>query len=429
MRHAKAVSEHDHQKPPGASKRLNLADVLQAAKSHLWDPSYAPYTRKALSKLALCQTGHFGCTVLACPGCGHEERRPRGCGLRHCPSCGHTRAEDWIKERKVEMLDCPYYQLVFTLPPHFQALARENPKQIYTLLLDAVRDTLVELARDPKHLGGIPQLLLALHTWNSRLDLHLHVHALMAAGAYNPDTKAWIPAKNKKFLFSIKVLSKLFRGKFLAGLQRLNRAGRLDFQYPANQALKTPAGWKAFLQEGYATPFFAYVDKPAAGPENVLEYLGHYLYRTGISNGRLVSLEDGQVTFACKDRKKRFSETGSYNRTVPLNDFVDLFAQHILPKGFHRVRFGGLWSGRHKKLLGEAKEAVARWRATRPVAVSKPLMRSPRLREPDLCPGCGLHELQLEYIVLYSNSGIPIFRDAPARAPPPGPSAATSPPV
>lgn len=425
MRRAQSVSEHDHQRPPAAPKRLNLADVLMAARSHLSDPSYPPFTRKALHKLALCRTGHFGHTVLACPGCGHEERRPRGCGLRHCPSCGHTRAEDWIKERKLEMLDCPYYQLVFTLPPHFYALARENPKQIYTLLLDAVRDTLVELARDPKHLGGIPQLLLALHTWNSALDLHLHVHALMAAGAYNPETKAWIPAKNKAFLFSIKVLSKLFRGKFLDELKRLNAAGRLAFEYPANQDLKTPAGWKAFLQKGYATPFFTYVEKPAAGPENVLEYLGHYLYRTGISNGRLVSLQDRQVTFACKDRKKRFSETGSYNRVLPLNDFVDLFAQHILPKGFHRVRFGGLWSGRHKKLLPEAKEAVARWSATRP-AVKKPPERPQRVRKPDLCPDCGRHELELQYIVLYDKFGVPIYRNAPARAPPESPPAATS---
>lgn len=419
------MSGHEHPRPSPASKGLKLADLLEAAKPHLSDRSYSENTRKVLHKLARCRSGDFGFAVVRCPGCNHEEIRPRGCGLRHCPSCGQTRAEDWIKDRKVEMLDCPYYQLVFTLPPLFYPLAKENPAQIYKVLLDAVRSTLVELAKDPKHLGGLPQFLLALHTWNGRLDFHLHVHALMAAGAYDRATKTWIPAKHKNFLFPVRVLSKIFRGKFLDELKRLAKAGLLDMEFPANRRLQNPAEWRDFLDKAYATRFFSYVDKPAAGPENVLEYLGHYLYRTGISNHRLVSLQDRQVTFLCKDRKKKISPTGSYPRTLPLNDFVDLFAQHILPRGFQRIRFGGLWSPRHKKLLPEVKEAVQRWNTTRP-PVRKPPQRTPRPQKIDLCPVCKQHPLELKVSVIFTKDSS-IHVNARPRAPPATPIDAPAP--
>lgn len=421
------VSEaHAHPHPPSAPRRLRLADVLTASKGHTSDRSFAPYTRTALRKLARCRSGYFGYNVLQCKGCGHEERRPRGCGLRHCPSCGRTRAEDWVRDRKLEMLDCPYYQLVFTLPPLFYPLVKENPELLYGLLLDTVRDVLLELAKDPRHLGGIPQFLLALHTWNGALDFHVHVHALMAAGAFDAANNTWIPSKHKKFLFSVKVLSKLFRGKFIAGLQRLADQGRLSLARPGNKALQEPGAWKDFRAKAYTTSFFTFVDKPAAGPDNVLEYLGHYLYRTGISNHRLVSLADGQVTFLCKDRKKRRSTTGSYTRTVPVNTFVDLYAQHILPKGFHRIRFGGLWAQGHKKRhLAAAREAVTRWAATRP-APKKPAPRPARAPTSDTCPACKRHPLVLIVSVIPTKtSSILVY--APVRGPPGQPIVAPAP--
>lgn len=289
-----------------------------------------------------------------------------------------------MRERKLELLECPYHQLVFTLPPMFSMLVRENPALLYKLLLDCVRDVLDELARDPKHLGGIPQFLLALHTWNGALDYHVHVHALMAAGAYEVETKRWIPSPHRRYLFPVKVLSALFRGKFVSGLRGLEAAGRLSMTWPDNTVLGTAAGWSIFVEQAYRTPFFTYVDKTAKGPDNAIEYLGHYLYRTGLSNSRLVSLEDGQVTYRCKDRKKRFSTSGAYTRTMPVTAFVNLFAKHILPKGFHRIRFAGLWSQACKRLhLQDAKEAVLRHRGQRAV----PRLVPPPRPQP-VCPAC-----------------------------------------
>lgn len=321
--------------------------------------------------------------------------------------------------RKLELLDCRYHQVVFTLPPLFYPLVKENPELLYRLVLDTVREVLEELAWDPKHLGGMPQFLLALHTWNGALDFHVHVHALMAAGAYQPDTDTWIPSKHGDFLFPIGVLSALFRGKFIAGLTRLEAAGRLQMRWPINEETANPAGWRLFLDKAWGTRFFTYVGKTAAGPDNVIEYLGHYLYQTGLSNARLVSLDDDQVTYRCKDRKKRHSTTGSFTRTVPLDAFVRLFAQHILPKGLHRIRFCGLWSHVQKKQhLARARAALLRQGHQRPP--SPPYRRPvPPPRAPETCPRCGVGTLVLGCTVVQTANQTLLIPALRPRPPPP----------
>lgn len=417
-----AVSGHAHT-PAAASgsesrPALKLAHVLRAAKGHLAEPRYSPQTQSVLQTLKRCQSSELGYHVLDCDSCPHQVFVPRGCGSRHCPSCGHQRAEDWVAARKLELLDCRYHQVVFTLPPMFYPLVKENPVLLYRLLLDTVRDVLDQLARDPKHLGGVPQFLLALHTWNGALDFHVHVHALMAAGAYNPKTDTWIPSKNKDFLFHVDVLSALFRGKFIAGLKKLEAAGRLAMSWPINEETANPVGWSLFLEKAYRTRFFTYVDKTAAGPANVIEYLGHYLHQTGLSNARLVSLHGDQVTYRCKDRKKRHSSTGSYTRTVPIDEFVRLFAQHILPKGFHRIRFCGLWSQVNKKrYLADARAAVLRQRHQRPP--DAPIHRpGPPPKPRQRCPACHVGLLVLGCTVVHTNQGSILIPHLQPRPPP-----------
>lgn len=352
------------------------------------------HVRGTLTKIALCRSGEYGYAKMACTACGFEEWRARGCGLRHCPTCGRARAEEWMEERKLELLECPYFQLVFSLPPALSPLARTNPTRIYGLFFDAVRDTLVELAKDPAHLGGIPQLLLALHTWNGRLDYFVHIHVLMAGGVYDPERDCWIPSKHPDFLFPVQVLSKLVRGKFLAELKRRWANGLLDLDPTPVAHLKDSVTWGRFIDELYETAFYSYVEKAVAGPELVVEYLGQYLQRVGLSNWRILSVKDGQVTFLAKDRKKKHSTTGYDPRTVSLQEFVDLFAQHILPRGFHRVRFGGLWSGRYKKLLPQAQAAVRRWNDEHPAEASKLPRHTPKPRAPELCPACQKQPLE-----------------------------------
>lgn len=400
----RAVSAHPHTKAPSStsSTRLTLADMLLAAKDHLATGPFPFHVRATLAKMSLCRSGEYGYAKLSCSSCGHEEWRPRGCGLRHCPTCGQTRAEAWIEERKLNMLDVPYFQLVFSLPPALLTLAKNNQHHIYSLFFAAVRETLVELAQDPKHLGGIPQALLALHTWNGRLDYFVHIHAVMAGGAYDALNDRWIPSKHPDFLFPVQVLSALLRGKFLDGLKALQAKGFLDFDHEGLRHLEDSATWGRFVDQLYETPFLTYVEKTVAGPQRLVEYLGHYLQRAGISNRRILALEDGKVTFLCKDRKKKHSTTGKYPRTLPLNDFVDLYAQHILPRGFHRVRFVGLWSPRHKKLLPQAREAVQRWRDEHPELPPLPPAPVPKPRPVELCPACNKAPLELVDTVIFA---------------------------
>ena len=325
---------------------------------------------------------------MRCDACGHEVHVPRSCGSRHCPSCGRHRAEDWIEARKEELLECPYHQLVFTLPPLFYPLVKENPELLYKLLMTSVRKVLDTLSRDPKHLGGIPQFLMALHTWNGALDFHVHVHVLMAAGAYDPATQTWISPKHEGFLFPIGVLSALFRGTFLAGLRKLHDSGRLQMTWPINEETANPAGWSIFLDKAHREPFFTYVEKTAGGPGNLVGYLGHYLHQTGLAESRIVALDLDAVTFLCKDRKKKVSPTGWYPRTMTPAAFVKLYAQHILPKGFHRIRFGGLWSAVTKtRHLADAQAAVKRLGLPCPT-VERTSRPEPPVRPPEPCPVC-----------------------------------------
>lgn len=404
------VSAHPHPHPhphPKASPAptkpsLTLANLLLAAKDHLAEGPFSFHVRATLAKMSLCRTGEYGYSKVACKECNYEEWRPRGCGLRHCPSCGQTRADAWIEERKLDMLDCPYFQLVFSLPPALHALAKNNQARIYNLFFDAVRETLVQLAKDPKYLGGIPQALLALHTWNGRLDYFLHIHAIMAGGAYDPETDTWIPSKNPDFLFPVHVVSALLRGKFLDGLKRLWAIGALDFAPEGLRHLEDNATWGLFLDQLYETPFLTFIEKAVAGPQRVVEYLGHYLQRAGLSNRRILDFKDGQVSFLCKDRKKKHSTTGKYPRTLSLNDFVDVYAQHILPRNFHRVRFAGLWSGHHKKLLPNAREAVLRWREANPELPPLPPPVPTEPRPVELCPACNKAPLVHEDSVIFA---------------------------
>lgn len=402
--------------------RLVLTDVLQAAYGHLGDRAYPVDTRSVLHRLARCRSGDFGYMRLTCDGCRYGEWRPRGCGSRHCPSCGYQRTDDWVEARKLELLDTPYFQLVFTLPPLCYPLLKDNPEKLYALFFDAVRETLLELAEDPKHLGGTPQFFMALHTWNAALDFHVHIHVLIAAGAYHEPSDTWIPSKYPNFLFPTKILSALFRGKFLDKVNDLAKAGLLDFKRLENQALTAPGAWQDFLTSAYKTDFFTYEEKPAAGPVNVLQYLGHYLQRSGISNHRLLALERGTVKFRCKDRKRRRSKTGSYVRELPLNDFVDLYAQHILPKRFHRVRMAGLWAPSRKHLLPKVRDAILRTRMDSKGTNGEQTLPSLRAKPPPvMCPACGKHPLQLTFSLIVYEDGSRLIDHRQGRDPPPFP--------
>ena len=272
------------------------------------------------------------------------------CRNRHCPKCQTRAKERWLAARRAELLPVPYFHLVFTLPHELNALAQGNPRTLYAMLFAAAAQTLVEFGENPRWLGGSIAATLVLHTWGQTLSQHLHVHALVAAGALS-SSGAWVRSR-RGFLFPVKALSVVFRGKFLAALGAALAGGRLTLS-GSTTALGEPRAQRSLLADLRKKAWVVYAKRPFAGPQQVLEYLGRYTHRTALSNERLVSCDARAVRFRYKDYA-----LGSRRRVMelPALEFLRRFALHVLPRGFNRIRHYGLLANRRKR----AHLAVAR---------------------------------------------------------------------
>jgi hypothetical protein len=302
---------------------------------------------KVLLAIVRCRTAALGGHIDECTRCGHRATISyNSCRNRHCPKCQTGARERWIEARRSELLPSPYVHIVFTLPPQLAPLALQNKKVIYGLLLRASAETLLEVARNPRHLGAEIGFFSVLHTWNQKLQLHPHVHCVVPAGGLSLDHTRWIRSRPRFFL-PIQVLRRVFRGKFVAGLKSAFQHGQLHFS--GNLALlaqhKIFAAW---LRPLFRKDWIVYSKPPFGGPEYVLQYLGRYTHRVAISNHRLVSLADGQVTF-------RWRDSADHNQqklmTVSLDKFLRRFLLHLLPKGFVRIRHFGFLANRRRAAL------------------------------------------------------------------------------
>jgi hypothetical protein len=362
---------------------LEVADLIRAAGAGFLQRSrqWIGWKHvKVLLAIARCRTAALGGHLDQCTRCGHRAISYNSCRNRHCPKCQTAARERWIAARQQELLPTPYVHVVFTLPAQLAPLALQNKKLVYDLLFRASAETLLEIARDPQHLGAEIGFFSVLHTWNQKLGLHPHVHCVLPAGGLSPDGRRWIKPHHAFFL-PVQVLSRVFRGKFAAGLQRAFQDGQLHFS--GNLALlaqpKTFAAWRRLL---FRNDWVVYAKPPFGGPEYVLQYLGRYTHRVAISNHRLVSLVDGQVTFRWRD-----SAHGNEQKllTLSLDEFLRRFLLHVLPKGFIRIRYFGLLANRRRTplltlcfhLLGSAPQAEPESSTARLV---------PNLR---CCPQCG----------------------------------------
>jgi hypothetical protein len=303
---------------------------------------------KVLLAIARCRTAALGGHIDVCTRCGHRATISyNSCRNRHCPKCQTGARERWIKARRRELLPSPYVHVVFTLPPQLAALALHNKKVIYGLLLRASAETLLEVARNPRHLGAEIGFFSVLHTWNQKLQLHPHVHCVVPAGGLSLDHTRWIRSRPHFFL-PIQVLRRVFRGKFVAGLKSAFQHGQLHLSGDLAQLAQSKI-FAAWLRPLFRKDWIVYSKPPFGGPEYVLQYLGRYTHRVAISNHRLVSLVDGQVTF-------RWRDSAYHNvqklMTLPLDEFLRRFLLHLLPKGFVRIRhFGFLANCRRSTLL------------------------------------------------------------------------------
>jgi hypothetical protein len=389
---------------------LEVADIFrtygpawrQAQQGHL-----SVGQLKVMSAIEQCRSAALGGHVLRCNACEHLEISYNSCRNRHCPKCQAKAAERWLEARQADLLPVEYYHVVFTLPAPISEIAYYNKAVIYRLLFEVAADTLQTIAADPKHLGAEIGATLVLHTWGSALTHHPHVHGIVPGGGLSPDGERWVSCRPGFFL-SVRVLSRLFRRRFLEALGQAHQAGQLKF-FGEHARLVDATAFAQWLAPLRKCEWVVYAKRPFAGPAAVLAYLSRYTHRVAISNRRLVALDERGVTFRWKDYRIS-GRTRFKTMTLSPEEFMRRFLLHVLPGGFHRIRHYGLLAN------GERRENLARARAL--LGVERPSVDASLLKidasgslvQPTfVCPCCGSPMRIIETFL----------RGQPIRAPPP----------
>ena len=338
---------------------VEVADILRAQGNRFLDryeKSFDFQQLKAFRAIQRCRTAALGGHLDACPRCGYQAAISyNSCRNRHCPKCQTQARERWLAARERDLLATDYFHVVFTVPHELNVLALDNPRLFYDLLFNASAQTLLEVAADPKHMGAEIGLISILHTWGQNLLLHPHVHCVIPSGGLSPDHRRWVRPRYP-FLLPVKVLSRVFRGKFCAGLKRLYRRKKLRCAGPASM-LADGRQFCQLLRRLHRQDWVVYAKAAFGGPLQVLRYLGRYTHRVAISNHRLLAFDGERVTFRWKD----YAGGGKQRKmTLLATEFLRRFFLHVLPKGFVRIRhFGFLSNPRRASSLPLCKQALA----------------------------------------------------------------------
>jgi len=327
--------------------RLEVGDVFRRygdayRQQHVGSLSLAQL--RVMSAIERCRTAVLGGHVEQCDQCHFQRIAYNSCADRHCPKCQSLARARWIEERQAELLDTQYFHVVFTVPEEIAAIAYHNKKVVYDILFRATSETLDTIAADRKHLGAEIGFFAVLHSWGQNLMFHPHLHCVVPGGGISLDGKRWIPCRPDFFL-PVRVLSCLFRRLFLELLEKAFDEGQLKF-FSSLQELEDPRAFLRYLAPLGKKKWVVYAKKPFAGPQQVLDYVGRYTHRVAISNNRILNIEDGQVTFRYKDY-----HNGSQQKTMTLSadEFIRRFLLHVLPQGFHRIRYYGFLGNRYRK--------------------------------------------------------------------------------
>jgi predicted Zn-ribbon and HTH transcriptional regulator len=326
------VLSRAHGRAAGQNKgRPELADIFrQYGQSYAKTHRLSAAQQKVMRAVETCRTAELGGHLKQCDRCGFEHPSYNSCRNRHCPKCQSLAKAQWLQKQNAELLPVGYFHLVFTLPHLFNALILAYKKIVLSLLFKAVSETLLEFGQ--RRLGGTVGIIAVLHTWDQKLQDHFHLHCLVPAGALSLDHSRWIKAR-RNFLFPVKALSVVFRGKFLDLLKQAGEKGRIETTSQRVQALREK-NW------------VVYAKKPFGSPQTVLDYLGRYTHRVALSNNRILSVQDGQVTFTYRDRKDK---DRLKSMTLDAQEFIRRFLLHVLPGGFIRIRHFGFLANRAKK--------------------------------------------------------------------------------
>jgi len=345
-------------------KKITVCDILSEHGGQYIDSHGLKGQHKGVIKLlSSCKSDALGSHFRQCDHCAHIDKTYNSCRNRHCPNCQQKDREAWLEKRMQELLPIGYYHLVFTIPHELNGLCLQNKKQMYGILFKAASQTVLELSKDVKHLGADTGLITVLHTWGQNMMEHPHLHCIMPSGGLSFDRSHWVhPQKSKDFFIHYKALSSKFRGKFLALLQKAYDTSELSFK----GTLLPLAGKKRFnaLKSSlYKKEWVVNIQKPFAHPQKVLEYLSRYVFRIAISDRRIEKIENGMVYFTMKDYKRN----GIFREMkLELNEFIRRFLLHVLPKGFFKVRYYGIFTNSRRKVnIAKAKELLSEEKSDR----------------------------------------------------------------
>lgn len=318
----------------------------------IWQDSYEDYChagyfqsdehKKASRSILACKSGRLGINVSECTECGHMEFHKNSCRNRNCPNCQAVLKEVWVDQRRAEVMDAPYFHVVFTLPHELNPLMFCNQKLLYGLLHKCCAQTILELSADRKYLGAQPGIIQVLHTWNQELGYHVHMHCIISGGGLTTDHR--IRRSSAKFFIPVRVLRDKFKGKYLSLLDACYQKGELVFSSSCS-TLQDPCVWKAFKNSLYEKDWCPYIKETFNGFGNAIEYLGRYTHRVAISNNRILSVTETEVTFSARGKKP-----GDPKREITISheEFICRFLMHVLPAGFQKIRYYGFLNNRMK---------------------------------------------------------------------------------
>ena len=318
----------------------------------IWQDSYEDYChaghfqsdehKKASRSILACKSGRLGINVSECTECGHMEFHKNSCRNRNCPNCQAVLKEVWVDQRRAEVMDAPYFHVVFTLPHELNPLMFCNQKLLYGLLHKCCAQTILELSADRKYLGAQPGIIQVLHTWNQELGYHVHMHCIISGAGLTPDRR--IRSASAKFFIPVRVLRDKFKGKYLSLLDACYQKGELVFSSSCS-TLQDPCVWKTFKNSLYEKDWCPYIKETFNGFGNAIEYLGRYTHRVAISNNRILSVTETEATFSARGKKP-----GDPKREITISheEFIRRFLMHVLPAGFQKIRYYGFLNNRMK---------------------------------------------------------------------------------
>lgn len=347
--------------------------------------------RKASQAILNCKSGQLGCNVSRCSDCGYSKFHHNSCRNRNCPNCQAVKKELWVDQRRAEVIDSPYFHVVFTLPHELNPLIYCNQKLLYSLLHRCCAETLLELSADKKYLGATPGIIQVLHTWNQELGYHVHMHCIISGGGLTLDHG--IRKTKRSFFIPIFVLRDKFKGKYLAELEMLYQTGTLVFSSACGE-LQNFYHWNDFRDSLYKKDWCPFIKETFNGFGNAIEYLGKYTHKIAISNSRIISVTEDLVTFSARGQK---SGEPRRNVTLPNAEFIRRYLMHVLPSGFQKIRYYGFLNNRSKSKnlrLIFTLQGYQKFKSRYLNLSMAELLKTIWDIDVSLCPECGGHQMQ-----------------------------------